>query len=123
MRNILPRRDTKNKQFPEFDMFGKTEWFEPIKKNRLIKPTSWRGWAYFGTWAAVFFIPMRILFAIGNVPEAIVWILFAGGMFAWDYLKIEKRIREQTEYENLFFIDDETPTETVSTSNYNLKIE
>ena len=103
-------------------MFGKIEWFEP-SKDKIVKPANWRGWAYFAVWAAVYFIPLKLIFERGHVPETLIWALVAGGMFLFDFGRINKRVREKAEYDKLFFIsDDETPSET-STSNYHMKIE
>ena len=102
-------------------MFGKIEWFEPTK-DKIVKPANWRGWAYFGVWAAVFFVPLKLIVARGHLPEAVIWALVAAGTFLFDFSKVNKRVREKAEYDKLFFIGDESPSET-TTSNYHMKIE
>ena len=102
-------------------MFGKLEWFEP-SNDKIVKPANWKGWAYFGVWAAVYFGMLKLLVEMNHGPEALVWVLFAGGLFLFDFLRINKRVRQKAEYEKLFFIGDEIPSET-STSNYHMKIE
>ncbi len=102
-------------------MFGKLEWFEP-SKDKIVKPANWKGWAYFAGWAAAFFVPLKLLVEKGHVPETFVWVLIAGGMFLFDFLRINKRVQQKAEYEKLFFIGDDETSET-STSNYRMKIE
>ena len=104
-------------------MFGKIEWFEPVEDKNFVKPKSWQGYAYFASWAAALIVPMKLLFLIGNTPEAFIWMFFAGFLFAFDYRKVSKTVRQKAEYDKLFFIGEEQKSKSVTTSNYDLKIE
>ena len=104
-------------------MFGNIEWFEPVESKKYVKPKSWQGWAYLAGFAAVLLLPMKLLMAMGRTPEAFIWLLFSGGFFAFDYWKTSRAVRQKHEYDNLFVIDESTDPKTVTTSNYDLKID
>ena len=102
-------------------MFGKPEWFRESKVKWALVPRGKQGWAYYGTWAAVVFVPM-ILMRVGNLwPESFIWMAVAALAFAADFWRLAKDKSHQEELANLHYIDD--PGVVVHTKNYDLEID
>lgn len=104
-------------------MFGKSEWFQMREDGRRLYPKAWQAWLYALVWIGVIAGPCGTLLWLKYVPEAIVWMLAAGGLFVWDVLLIRRGLRQEPPREEIEINDESEHGEsTLDTRGYQMRL-
>jgi hypothetical protein len=102
-------------------MFGKPEWFGEKRVAWHFQPTCWQGWAYALAWLCVLILPILCLLATSRAPEALVWLLIAGGYMLWDMRQVARTKRSQATEEDVLYITDDDAA-PLRTAKYELEL-
>jgi hypothetical protein len=87
-------------------MFGKPEWFRTATNDRHLVPARWEGWAYTAAWTGAMALPFCALVIQGLVPEALFWLLVAGGCLVWDVRRVRKALTGGQASRDVDFLDE-----------------
>ena len=102
-------------------MFGKQEWFRLSNSGKLVFPDSAQGWCYLAMWGSVILAPFLLLFVLGLLLEAGIWIVAASIASLLDVRKIRQKLSEPDE-KDLFYVGSEDQESHVKTQNFELHV-
>jgi hypothetical protein len=102
-------------------MFGKQDWFRLSNSGKLVFPASAKGWCYLAIWGGVILAPFLLLFVLGLVFEAGIWIVAASIASLLDVRKIRHKLSEPDE-KDLFYVGNEDQESLVKTQNFELHV-
>jgi hypothetical protein len=102
-------------------MFGKPEWFGEKRVAWHFQPVCWQGWAYTLAWLCVLILPILCLLATSRVPEALVWLMIAGGYMLWDVRQVARSKTSPSPEEDVLYITDDDAA-PLRTANYELEL-
>jgi hypothetical protein len=88
-------------------MFGKPDWFHFDARSPLPHPQNREGRIWYGVWAAVLSLPVLLLLGRGQVPEAMVWLLCAGGAMYLEVRQLRADHRNGEALARLHYIGDD----------------
>jgi hypothetical protein len=114
-------------------MFGRQEWFRPKRIGWGLVPVTWQGWLYSAGWIGGIMLPFLLLTGRHQPTEASIWLAVACGFLAYDVRQILRGYNSSTSTrapaatgdqrnDNVLYILDSQPGQTVATRNFNLQV-
>ncbi len=108
-------------------MFAKPHWFRKKRVGWGLVPVTWQGWVYALVWLLVLCLPFVWLVGRQLAPEALIWLVAAGGLLLWEVRQIRRAMRPpvdsaETAGDVVYIGDDEAPPDHLATRKFDLHL-